>query len=310
MMIDNIFIFFGSLFLVAKGADVATRFAGLLAESFRLSRYTVGFIIVAVISILPETFIAVNASLAGMPSFGLGTLFGSNIADLTLIFALLTFVARRGITIETHILKTNRAYPFLLLLPLLLGADGYYSFTDGLVLILTGAVFYAYAFRSGADEILPDSSRKERWKYLLGLFGGMIMLLSGAHFIVTSASAIATDIGVSPILIGMLVVGLGTTIPELIFGVKALRRKEDDVAVGDILGTVLADATIVVGILALVHPFAFPERIVFVTGGFMLVASLVLLYFMHTGKTLTRKESIFLVLFWLLFVCVEFFVSR
>ncbi|MCU0680459.1 MAG: hypothetical protein MUF50_04115, partial [Planctomycetes bacterium] len=74
---------------------MATKYAAFLAESYRLSKYVVGFVIIAVISILPETLISINAALAGMPSFGLGTLFGSNIADLTLLFTILVIVAGR-----------------------------------------------------------------------------------------------------------------------------------------------------------------------------------------------------------------------
>jgi cation:H+ antiporter len=308
-MLNSLFIFIVSIFLVGKGASVATRSAGLLAETFHLSRYTVGFIVVAVIAILPETFIAINAAAEGIPSFGLATLFGSNIADLTIVFALLAFFARRGITIETKILKTNRAYPFLLLLPLLLGLDGYYGYIDGIVLLIVGGAFYVMAFRNGADDLLPESQPRARLRYLLFLLGGMIMLLLGAHFVVTSASELAMFAGISPVLIGMLVVGLGTTIPETLFALKAVHKHEDDLAVGDILGTVLADATIVVGILAMINPFQFPVRIVYVTGSFMLVASILLFYFMHTGRVISRKESLLLVAFWALFVCVEFVVG-
>ncbi len=92
-MIDDVFILAVSLFMIIKGATLATRYAALLADSYRLSKYVVGFIIVAVISILPETFVAINSALSGVPSFGLGTLFGSNIADLTLIFALIILLS-------------------------------------------------------------------------------------------------------------------------------------------------------------------------------------------------------------------------
>src|SRR3989338_4021406 len=100
-MFNNLFIFIVSLVVVIKGATLATKYAARLAESFRLSRYTVGFIVVAIISILPETFIAIDSALAGTPSFGLGVLFGSNIADLTLVFTVIIFFAGRGVKVES-----------------------------------------------------------------------------------------------------------------------------------------------------------------------------------------------------------------
>jgi len=141
-MINNLFIFIVALFMVIKGATLATKYAALLAESYRLSKYTVGFIIVAVILILPETLISINSALVGISSFGLGMLFGSNIADLTLIFAIIILFAGRGLKIESKILKNHAVYPFILLLPLILGFDGQYSRLEGVALIIAGAVFY------------------------------------------------------------------------------------------------------------------------------------------------------------------------
>lgn len=138
----------------------------------------------------------------------------------------------------------------------------------------------------------------------------MAILLVGSHFTVTSATALAGFFGVNPILIGMLIVGLGTTMPEFFFSLKSATKKDDSLAVGDILGTVLADATVVVGILALVSPFSFPQRIVFITGIFMVVASFMLFYFMKSGRRITKREAYFLVYFWVTFVLVEFIANK
>jgi cation:H+ antiporter len=133
----------------------------------------------------------------------------------------------------------------------------------------------------------------------------MIVLLLGSHFAVVSTTNLASNLGITPIIIGMLILGLGATIPELLFSIKSVQNNDDSLAVGDILGTVLADGTIVVGILALISPFYFPIRIIYVTGVFMVIASFLLFYFMKSGKTLTKKESFILFIFWLLFILVE-----
>ncbi len=309
-MINNFFIFIVALYMVIKGSTMATNYAGRLAESFRLSKYTVGFIIVAVISILPETFIAINAAIGGVPSFGLGMLFGSNVADLTLIFAILVFYAGRSLKVESKILRNHVIYPFILLFPLVLGFDGYYTRIEGAALIFAGAIFYYLALRDGTDGTIPEVPSNGRYKATLMLIVSMAVLLVGAHFTVTSATSVANSLGVSPILIGMLIVGLGTTMPELFFSLRAIKKKDDSLAIGDLLGTVLADATIVVGILALVSPFAFPQKIIFVTGAFMVIASLVLSYFMKSGRTITKKEAHLLFFFWVVFVLVELLVNR
>ncbi len=309
-MVESIFIFICALALVIKGATFSTKYAGNLASSFGLSKYTIGFIVVAVISILPETFVAINSALAGMSSFGLGTLFGSNVADMTLIFTIIILFAKRGIKIESKILKKNIAYPFLLLLPLILGLDGYFSRVEGAALIIFGAVFYYMAFKSGSDFSKVQKSKESPYKNFFMLLLGMVILIIGSHFTVSSAVNFANLLHINPVLIGMLLVGLGTTMPELFFAIQAVKKQDDDLAVGDILGTVLADATVVVGILALINPFSVPQKIIYITGIFMVAASVILFLFMRSGKSLSRRESYLLFLFWLAFVLVEFFANK
>ncbi|MBI2046036.1 MAG: sodium:calcium antiporter [Parcubacteria group bacterium] len=308
-MANNLFIFIVALFMVIESASLATTYAARLAKSFHLSRYAIGFIVVTIISILPETFIAINSAINGVPSFGLGMLFGANIADLTLVFAIIIFVAGRGVRVESAILKNHAVYPFVLLLPLVLGFDGYFSRFEGAALIIAGMTFYYIALRSGASHSIAPSDEPDRYKNFLLFLFSMVILLAGAHFTVTSATALANLLAVNPILIGMLVVGLGTTMPELFFSLKSVKKHADSLAIGDILGTVLANATVVVGILALIHPFFFPQKIIYITGVFMVVASFLLFYFMNSGRMLTKKEAYLLFAFWLMFVVVEFFAS-
>ncbi len=310
-MLNTIFILVGALFLLAKGAALATRYAVALAENFRLSKYTIGFIIVAVISILPEVLVVIQSAGQSVPSLALGMLFGSNIADLTLIFGILVFVAGRSLQIEGKILKNHAAYPFILLLPIILGLNGHLSRLDGLALIIAGSVFYYLALRNGVDDSMPsDGTRHDtRIKNGLLLLASTLPMIIGSYFTVEAATALAEELGVSAVLIGILVVGLGTTLPELSFSLKAVKRRDDSLAIGDLLGTVLADATMVVGVLALLSPFSFPKEIVYVTGTFMIMASFLLFYFMESGRRLTKKEGRLLFFFWIMFVLVSFFTN-
>lgn len=308
-MLTSIFVFVVALFLVVKGATMATKYAVQIANGFKLSKYTVGFIIVSFISILPETFIAVSSAMSGVPSFALGMLFGSNIADLTLIFALIILITGRGLKVEGKILKNHVIYPFILFLPLLLGLDGYYSRLEGLLLILVGGVFYYISLKHSIDNTVPSVHETRKHKHIFMLLFSMCLLLVGAHFTVSSATTIAEFFEVSPVIIGMLIVGLGTTMPEFFFALKSVTKRDDSLAIGDILGTVLADATIVVGILALVNPFSFPEKIIYISGVFMVATSLILFAFMRSGQTLTKREAYILFIIWLMFICVEFITN-
>ncbi len=307
-MLLTIFILAVSLFLVVRGAMLATKNASALAESFNLSPYTVGFLIVAVISILPETFIALNAAFSGMSAFGFGMLLGSNVADLTIVFAGIILLTRRALKVECKILESHVYYPLILLVPIVLGLDGHLSRVDGAALMLTGGIFYYIALR---HEKGPASTQciTKRTKPALLLFFSMALLLIGAHFTVESASSLAAMLGVTPVLIGMLVVSLGTTLPEFLFSLKAMQARSDALAIGDILGTVLADATIVVGLIALIAPFSFPHVIIYVAGVFMVAAAAILFTFMRSGRAVTQKEAYVLIIFWITFVLIQSIVN-
>lgn len=308
-MTENILILIFSLFLVVKGATLATKYSVRIANILNIPKYTVSFIIVAFISILPETLISINSALKGIPEFGIGTLFGSNIADLTLIFAILIIYAGRGIKIKSKILKNISIYPYLLLLPILFGFNGYYSRTEGLALILSGTIFYYFIFKN-SEKIEPVIFNKvEKFKNVFLLLISMIFLLVGSHFTVISATEIANILGITPVLIGMLVVSLGTTLPELFYSLKSVKKEDDELAIGDILGTVLADATIVVGIIAFINPFHFPIKIIYVTGCFMMLASFILVNFMISGKTISKKEGYILLCFWIIYFITELIVN-
>ncbi len=308
--LDNLFYFGLSLLLVLHSANLSVEYASGLAHTFKLPRYAVGFLIIAIISIIPETSISIVSALQGVPSFALGMLFGSNVADLTLIFAIVIARTAGGIKVSARIMENNKWYISLLALPIILGLDGVYSRLDGALLIVSGLFFYARMLKRNhflrrSTEYIP-----QRRLTIFNLATSTTVLLIGSYLTVKYGVLFAESIQISPIFIGMLVVGLGTTLPELFFSLHAIKQKTDDLALGDILGTVISDATIVVGILALIHPFAFPPNIVYVTGIFMVFALLILLAFMRSGRILTKIEGIALFLFYLLFVFTEYMVSK
>ena len=300
-----------ALLLVVKSADYSIRYSARLALGLRLSKYTVGFTIIAAISALPETLVAISSALQGIPSFGLGTLFGSNVADLSFVFAMVILLTGRELKIESQVLKNRFYYTGVLAAPILFGLNGYYSRWEGAGLIAIGLLFYAFILKRSQRDKNSNFSKVQFWvtlKNLLLLILWLAILLLGAYQTVKFSVAAAKLLGVSPIFIA-LIVGLGTCLPELSFSIKAAKRNHENLALGDILGTVITDATIVVGVISLIHPFAFDQRIIFITGLFMLGAIILLSYFMKTGKGLTKPESLLLLLFYLLFVLTEFAVG-
>jgi cation:H+ antiporter len=138
----------------------------------------------------------------------------------------------------------------------------------------------------------------------------MGLLLIGSHLTIKFGVNFANNLHVSPVLIGMLIVALGTTLPEMTFSIKAARKGQDSLALGDILGTVIADATLVVGLMTLIKPFAFNPQVVYITGLFMFFATVLLFHFIKTGKVLTKKEAWLLALFYFLFISTELIINN
>ncbi len=311
-MLQIFLLFFGliwTLLLVVKSADLAIKYSTRLAESFRLPRYLIGFLVVAVISILPETFIFINSAIEGVPAFGLGTILGSNTADLSLIFALVILISGKNLKVESKIIKNRFLYIAVMALPILLGLNGSYSQADGLGLLIVGLLFYLYILRDSRIDISVEK-KKFHPLYFIFLILSMAGLLIGANLTVKFGVSLASLLGIKPVFIGLFVVGLGTTLPELLFSIRATRKHNDSLALGDILGTVVADATMVIGVVALIQPFSFNPRLIFVTGLFMLLAITLLMYYMRSGRVLTKKEAYLLLIFYAIFVISELLTAN
>lgn len=306
----DLLLFLVSLIIVVKAADSAIRYSSNLADSLHLSKHVVGFLLIAGISVMPETLIAIQSAIQGIPSFGVGTLFGSNVADLSLVFAItLLFAGAKGLKVESKILKDQYWYFLGLAVPLILGYNGYYSRLEGVLMVLTSVVFYIHALKRDRPEIKKVQAQFSYKSFFL-LLSSMALLLVGSHFTVSAGVAVANALQINPVLVGMLVVGVGTTLPELIFSIKAAKHRLDSLALGDVLGTVMTDATLVMGIVALIHPFEFDQRLVHLTGLYMLFGAVLLFYFMQSGRVLQKKEGLFLFAFYLIFVFSEFITSK
>lgn len=307
-MLLDFLLLIASLAIVIKSADFTVRYSTKIAEGFKLPKYIVGFLIVAVISVLPEAMVSINAAIQGVPALGLGTLFGSNVADLTLVLAITIFLANRGLKIENRLLENKWFHIIAIAIPLLLGLNGSYSRFEGILLIITGLSFYAYILRRNKSTVKTERepfSYKNLFLFLLSL--GVLIL--GANLAVQYGASLAEKLKINPVFVGMFIIGLGTILPELTFSIKAAKQDHDDLALGDILGTVVADATIVVGLIAIISPFSFAPQLIYVTGLFMFLAMVLLFYFMKSDKVLSKREALCLILFYILFVIAELFFS-
>ncbi|MFA5412463.1 MAG: sodium:calcium antiporter [Candidatus Micrarchaeia archaeon] len=311
MVILNLALFLAALFVLVKSAEHAVNYSSKLAKMLGISEFIVSFFLIAFISCFPEATVAVVSSIDGVPEFGLGTLLGSNVADLALVFGLVAMFSMNGIKVKSEILKNDLLYLLLLLVPIILGIDGHLSRTDGALLVLSGAIFLlTLSIQSKMFTKKFNDVKDHSWaKNLVLLAISLAFLVAGAYYTVKFGVDFANDISLPPILIALSLVSIGTCMPELVFSLNAVKKRHYELALGDILGTVIIDATILVGVMALIKPFDFDPMIIYVTGGLMVVSGALAISFIRSEKILSKKEGMYLLLFYILSLIIQFIAN-
>ncbi|MCX8200022.1 MAG: sodium:calcium antiporter [Candidatus Micrarchaeota archaeon] len=311
MALVSLLFLLASLLVLIKSAEYAITYASRLARIFHISEFVVSFFFIAVMSCFPEATVSIVSALSGTPEFGLGTLIGSNVADLAMVFGVVALFSKNGITVKSEILKSNFFYLVLLLVPLILGFDGNISRIDGLILIICGGMFFATLLMQRKRFSRKfNHAESNKWAISLILLAASIAaLIMGAYYTVKFSVSFASEVGVHPFLIALTMVAVGTCMPELVFSIRAVTSNHSELALGDILGNVIIDATILLGIVALIHPIDFNPTLIYVTGSMMFLAGALLIYFLRSGRMLTRQEGLYLLLFYIIYLIIEFSVN-
>jgi len=298
--------------VLIKGADWSIKYSSRLAKILRFPEFIVSFFIIAIISVLPEALISIISAFNGDAELGLGTLLGSNVADLTLVFGIVALFSSGGIKVKSKILRNNFFYLVLLLFPLLLGLDGKFSRIDGIILILLGIFFFILIYIQSTKfrKKFNQTPKGSFIKNFIWLIISLAILLTGAIYTVKYTTNFAYAAKIPEILIGITILALGTCLPELIVSIKAVKNNRDELALGDILGTVITDATIVLGTVALISPFTYDIYNFYLIGGAMFVSGIFATFFMKSDKSINKFEGLLLILFYILFVIAGFFVNN
>jgi cation:H+ antiporter len=316
MIWTNLALFVIFLIVLLKSADYAIKYSSKLSRALHLQEFIVSFFVIAVVSVLPEATISIMSAIQGDSQLGFGTLLGSNVADLTIVFGIVALFASGGVSggikVKSKLLRDDFFYIVLLLFPLLLGFDGVLSRIDGGILVTVGSLFFYKMYRESKrfTKKFDQAKREPFKKSLILLIITLAILLTSALLTVKYAENFAKDIGIPAILIGVTVLALGTCLPELAFSIKAIRKDHDDLALGDVLGTVIADGTILLGIVALINPFSYSPNIMYVLGGAVFLSAVVSFAFMKSEKSINKIEGMILIFFYILFIFVQFFINR
>lgn len=277
------------LVLVVKGADWLVNGASSIARRLGVSELTIGLTIVAFGTSLPELTVNLFASISGANDIAIGNIVGSNTANILLILGISAIVS--PLTIQTSTVWKEIPLALLAALTLFVMAndhliDGYQvselSRTDGLTLVGFFLIFLWYTF--GMQKIEDGHRGKvSPLPVATGLtLAGLVLLIVGGKLIVNGATEIVTVLGISQALIGLTVVAVGTSIPELATSVVAAKKGKADIAVGNIIGSNIFNIFWILGISATIRPLIFQPALN-VDLGMGILATILLFLVVHTG---------------------------
>lgn len=296
------------LILLVKGADWLVSGASAIARHYQIPDVVIGLTVVAFGTSLPELFVNLTASVTGRSGIALGNVLGSNIANILLILGISSIIYPLRVPRGT----VWREIPFSLLAAVVLGVlandrlvDGWaysdISRSDGMVLLLFFAVFLYYSAAISGEspgmEKAAPSPHQSILRSLVLVAAGLAALAFGGSWIVSGAIRIAQQFGMSEALVGLTIVALGTSLPELATSAVAAWRKNVEIAVGNVVGSNIFNIFLILGASSLVRPLAFQAETNFDIG-VVILTSLILFAAMFTGRkqSLDRWEGALLVI--------------
>ena len=307
-MLTNLFLLLGGLALLTLGAEGFVRSSARLALRLGISPLVIGLTLVAFGTSLPELVVSVRAALIGQGDIALGNVVGSNICNIGLILGLAALM--QPLRIELGLIR--REAPLLIgvsLLLLGLALDGRLVRTESAFLLILMGGYLALLFRSMRHaqpieiEAIPglDQTTPPVWRDLVVLLLGLAGLTLGARFFVDASVALARAWGVSEAIIGLTIVSLGTSLPELATSLVAAVHKEADIAVGNVIGSNLFNILSILGVAGLIHPLT-ASGIGRADLAVMALFAALLLPLMRSDFTLKRWEGGLLLLGYLLYI--------
>jgi cation:H+ antiporter len=311
-LISSVAILILSLIVVWFFAGVLLDSVGRLARRLRRSGFGTAFFVLGALTSISEISVATNAGLSGVPGVSAGNLVGASFVILLLIVPFLA-VAGRGISLKGLVSKETLAFALMVIaLPALLLADGRVTMLEGTFAIFAYlALAYSIRHRPEAPESevhMPESAGGRRALIidLAKILVGAIAIFIAAHFLVGQSVQLAQAIAVPASLVGLILLSIGTNIPEIVIAVRAVLQKRKDIAFGDYLGSAAANVP-VFGALALFTGGFAVEASEFVATALLMLAGLMLFYFFaRSHAELSRKEGMILLLFYGGFLLVQF----
>lgn len=314
-MLKAIGILLVGFVLLIKGADFFVEGSSTIAKKLRIPSMIVGLTIVAMGTSLPELAVSVTAALEGNNEIAVSNVVGSNIFNLLIVCGVCTLFA--PIAISKSTLKAD--FPLSIVCAILVLAMGLVGMeigrVEGMALLLIFIVYLValvrQAMKARADNTVKEDEDKGKnipvWLCIVYIVGGIAAIKFGGDFVVDGASTVAGKLGMSQTLVGLTVVAVGTSLPELVTSIVAGRKGEVDMALGNVIGSNIFNALFILGVTAAISPTAFiQDNIIDLV---VLIAVCLISYaFAWTSRKIEKKEGIVMILMYvayMVYACIR-----
>lgn len=282
--------------LLIKGADLFVDGASSVAAKLKVPSLIIGLTVVSIGTSLPEAAVSVSASLSGNNSISLGNVIGSNIFNLLMVVGVSSAIL--PIVTDRDMLK--RDMPINIGITVLLGIllfDGHLSRLEALLLLLLLAAYMFLLIRSALkNRVEAEETKVLSWaKSIVFIVLGVAAIIGGGQLVVNSAKTIALALGMSETLVGLTVVAIGTSLPELVTSIVAARKGDSGIAMGNVIGSNLFNILFILGMAGVIKPLT-ADAAFFIDTGILLGISALMLLFAFTKRKISRVEGITCVL--------------
>lgn len=315
-MVTMVFLEIGilivSVIILARSSGLVVDSAVKLSKFFGISQLAIGFLLLAVSTSLPELSVSVISSTGGEGAIAAGNVFGSNIANILLILGLGAFLY--GFKISTLNLKD---IGLVLLLTTLISIYIIFNssiegralgFLEGALLLIAFAAYAGYSMKRGNTENNNGNhvTKDEALKAFLFFGAGILLVIVSSGFVVESAVKLAKLLGIAESFIGATIIAIGTSLPEMSVDIQAIRKKHYGLALGDAIGSNMANLTLVLGTAAVINPIQVQIPIFIAALLFAVIANMVLLYVAAVNKKIERFGGALFLILYIIYIGVIF----
>ncbi|MBU0627850.1 MAG: hypothetical protein KKC75_01565 [Nanoarchaeota archaeon] len=302
-------IILASLIIVAKSADMVVYSISEYAKKLGISDYLIGFLVVSIGTAIPELIAAITGAAINQGPIVFGTVLGSNLSKLPLLG--LVLIIARNLKGKNDIGETAPILTFVItMLPLLLIIDGILSRADGIILIIAFIIYIARLWKGEGKlgKMKKDVKLKHILKDGITFLLALGALLLSARWMVFSSLHISDLLNIPPYMIGLIVIGVGASTPEIMVQIRSIINGHHNIAFGNVLGSFVANSAFVLGIVAIIKPVKIISSTLITTAIFLTIGVIYTLVIMEKPKV-SWKHGLILILMYILFLLVEWVVG-